>query len=477
MKNTFKGYIRPTEEEFNQLWENCLFVPDANVLLDLYRFSEKTRNELMEVFESIKLRIWLPHQAGKEFFDNRPEVILDQCKLFDKAKEWILNISSNARKESSLFFNSRPHPSIEKEKLMKKVDCVIDEMVKDIDEKLKIHPNLLKEDPILERILNLMDGKIGKQYEREREENIFKEGKERYKSRVPPGYCDAEGKNKKEGNKEYGDLILWFQILDKAKEAEKPIIFVTSEEKEDWWWVCKGKGMGPRPELIQEFREKANADFYMYNPDRFLTFAKQFINAKVDKKAIEEVHQMQVFRLNEANSYLNAVGKTLSQINPAISNQMKEIAHVMGRMPVKEIQRVMNIYNNIPSEVLQQISRISEMQNAVLKSLPFTKFDKPVKIRIPDDVKKSVREKLDFCYNCQPWDSGEMIWTLGKEIGILQELIDEEYSDLHSDEYEKFCSKSYTYVISENDFICKNCGTTLDETATVGKDDGEWRES
>ena len=43
MRKTFPGYYRPTEAEFRRLWDKCIFVLDANVLLNLYRYSEETR--------------------------------------------------------------------------------------------------------------------------------------------------------------------------------------------------------------------------------------------------------------------------------------------------------------------------------------------------------------------------------------------------------------------------------------------------
>ena len=45
MREKFPGYYRPTAEEFDELWRSALIVPDANVLLSLYRLSE-TRYKL-----------------------------------------------------------------------------------------------------------------------------------------------------------------------------------------------------------------------------------------------------------------------------------------------------------------------------------------------------------------------------------------------------------------------------------------------
>jgi hypothetical protein len=36
MRSVFVGHFRPTQDEFAQLWDECIFVIDANVLLNLY---------------------------------------------------------------------------------------------------------------------------------------------------------------------------------------------------------------------------------------------------------------------------------------------------------------------------------------------------------------------------------------------------------------------------------------------------------
>lgn len=63
MRELFPGYYRPTQEEFKQMWQECIFVFDANVLLNIYRYTAKTRGELLAIFEMLKERTWLPHQA------------------------------------------------------------------------------------------------------------------------------------------------------------------------------------------------------------------------------------------------------------------------------------------------------------------------------------------------------------------------------------------------------------------------------
>jgi hypothetical protein len=56
MRKTFSGYYRPTEDEFAEMWRNCLFVLDANVLLNLYRYSRKTSDEFLGILDGVSDR-------------------------------------------------------------------------------------------------------------------------------------------------------------------------------------------------------------------------------------------------------------------------------------------------------------------------------------------------------------------------------------------------------------------------------------
>ena len=75
MKKEFIGYYHPTADETNASWENGTFVFDANVLLNLYRYSESTRKDFISVLKKLKEKLFLPHQVGLEFHSNRLNVI------------------------------------------------------------------------------------------------------------------------------------------------------------------------------------------------------------------------------------------------------------------------------------------------------------------------------------------------------------------------------------------------------------------
>jgi hypothetical protein len=63
MKNTFKQYHQFTDQEFKQLWADCLFVFDTNTLLNMYRYSRNTVDAYFEVLKELKdkKQLWIPY--------------------------------------------------------------------------------------------------------------------------------------------------------------------------------------------------------------------------------------------------------------------------------------------------------------------------------------------------------------------------------------------------------------------------------
>lgn len=73
----FEAYKTPTEADYARLLAEGIVVPDANVFLNLYRYNEQTRNDLLAVFRQLGDRLWVPHQVIVEFWRNRETVLQD----------------------------------------------------------------------------------------------------------------------------------------------------------------------------------------------------------------------------------------------------------------------------------------------------------------------------------------------------------------------------------------------------------------
>lgn len=288
MKTEFPGYFASNEDDIEALWADCLFVLDTNVLLSLYRYSDATRAELLKVFNSLAERLWVPHQVAQEYLTNRLAVIGEQAKAYEDSVRKIDAIRKG-------FENSNYHPFVSVETLSECVS-VFDKLVEELNLNRVAHEGRISLDEIKDHLESLLEGKVGKGFDRAKLEQIIAQGEVRYEQKVPPGYCDA----KKGGDskifadqcKPYGDYIVWLQIIEHAKQSGRAVIFVTGDSKDDWWMSFQGRTVGPRPQLIEEFLFETNKLFYMYSPDRFLERANSYLQQDTSPEAMIEIQSL-----------------------------------------------------------------------------------------------------------------------------------------------------------------------------------------
>lgn len=273
MKTNFAEFYLLTDQEFKKLWNECIFIFDSNVLLNLYRYSQQTSQKLLEVLdnEKIKNRIWIPHQFAFEYQKNRLDVIAEQKQKYEDVLKVIdsLTVEKYSR-----------HPFLKMKRIMQSAK-------NQIKKKLKNHPDWGKIDPIREKLTELFDGKVGNSYLPDELNKRYEEGEGRYSKKIPPGYKDS-----KKAENRFGDYLGWIQIIDKAKSDKKPIIFITDDKEEDWWWIVKGEIVGPRFELRKELKESADVLFYMYDSTNFLKYSSEYLDQEFDKKAADEIEEV-----------------------------------------------------------------------------------------------------------------------------------------------------------------------------------------
>lgn len=289
MKNLFPGHFANSSQDIEKLWQNCIFVLDANVLLSLYRYSDSTRSELLKVFEAIAERLWIPHQVAHEYLTNRLVVISEQTKFYDDAIKRIDGLKK-------LLENSNQHPFVTPETL-EKSSVIFGNLTEELTENRRIHDKRITQDEIKDKLQEIISNNVGEGYQKDKVEEIILSGKARYDERIPPGFGDA----KKGGEsvlfvdrcKPYGDYVVWLQMLDHAKKLDRPMIFITGDVKEDWWTVFQGKTVGPHPLLVQEFLADTGNGFYMYTPDKFLERASAYFDQAASKESVQEIRDLQ----------------------------------------------------------------------------------------------------------------------------------------------------------------------------------------
>lgn len=312
MRDTFFGYYRPTEEHFSALWSTGTFVIDTNVLLGLYRYPKQARIDLLDALRRLSQRLWLPHQVLLEYQENRLEVISEQVGRYSEVKEALAEARTILVKKLDALQLKKRHSNIDPDSILMRTQQLFDTFLAELEELHRVHPRAADEDQTRIEIEKLIGERFGAPLADQDLKALYEEGKKRYEQHRPPGYLD-KGKSR-EGrpayflgdvpiNREFGDLIIWQQMINEAKSRSiSHLAFVTDDDKEDWWWKQSGQTIGPRPELINEMHVKAGVSvFYMYNSARFLEHARRALGATVQDDSIAQVRDIAKLQTHAIN--------------------------------------------------------------------------------------------------------------------------------------------------------------------------------
>ena len=372
MKKYFPGFIKKSEKEIKDLWKNGMLCFDANILLNLYRYSESTQEEILNLIEKFQEIIWLPNQSALEYNRNRYEVIATQEKTYKEFTSKINQIENDLKSSSKPpFLSKKIHQALKK---------VFSDVNKEVADSINKYSGFLQEDKIYDRISEIFSGKISEPFSQEELDEIYSEGKKRYELKKPPGYEDEKNKN---GIRKFGDLVLWKQIINKAKEIKRPMILITDERKGDWWWKIKdGRNMGPRQELIEEMRMEAKVDFHMYSSERFLSFGFEYIEEQINDKTLKEI-------LNEINELTKSEQIRMKRtkfssdrlmMDKQALNELDHLTQKINEIKTRKesIQHGLNIYKEEPIgnpenkeqliDLSFQVQLLEQKQNELISS-------------------------------------------------------------------------------------------------------------
>lgn len=252
MKNKSIKYSSPKESfgfslrNILEIKDDALVVLDANVLLLPFTTNVKNISAIESVYSKLcdNNQIFLPSQAVREYLDNRATKISDINEALDKKSNQSFNyVGKQPLLESLSEFRELTELEQELKTIVKKYQDKIRATMKSMhawgwnDPVSSMYHKILAD-----RVLDdshIDHDKLNKDLEFRNENNI------------PPGYKDkAKSLNKA------GDLMIWYEILDLAITNNKDLIFVSVDEKPDWWHQSGKSPLYPRFELVDEFREK-----------------------------------------------------------------------------------------------------------------------------------------------------------------------------------------------------------------------------
>lgn len=304
MKGLFPQYDASRQLDYKSAWKEAVFVFDTNVLLNLYRYQENTRDELLSVLQELSEKIWIPFHVALEFQRNRLTVISAQGKKFSEVRKSVEKIKSTIAAEAARLNLAKRHTLIDFDFLTSEFDTLAKKFLAQLDNSQKTQQKLTAPDLLKNRIEDLFEDRVGPAPANQKAvDDLFKIAEQRYKCKTPPGYMDSKKDEDSPDEfvhsgvtykRKYGDYLIWMQLMEFAKSQNKAkVIFVTDDAKEDWWLKYNLEGtktIGPRPELIEEASLAGGiSTFIMYNPEGFLQYAKEFLKTEISETTLEDV--------------------------------------------------------------------------------------------------------------------------------------------------------------------------------------------
>ncbi|MGV9231750.1 PIN domain-containing protein [Streptomyces nigra] len=283
----FDGLWARPVEDYKEAVKSYLIVLDTNVLLELYRFTPQARHELLDVLAQLDERLWIPHQVVSEYHRRRFEAVREHLNLYTSVPDTLMTLRNKSLQEVQTLANRCSMSDADKELLTAPINDAFDKVTAEI----KRHSDafdlslakVVRNDPILSALSQILDGKTGDPFSGEENDALIAKFQERVAEQMPPGFRDA-GKSENA----HGDFFVWEQLLREAAQRQTPVLLVTNDVKDDWVKKEAGYVVGPRPELLVEFKSRCNDDLLMTQLPHFLGMAKEVLGAAVSQSTMQQ---------------------------------------------------------------------------------------------------------------------------------------------------------------------------------------------
>lgn len=368
MQSIFAGYYPPNADQYQRLWDDGLIVLDTNVLLNLYRLPTTARDELLQVLDSLKDRIWIPHQVALEFQRRRLTVIASERKSTEEALQAASDLVSELKRKVDTLQIDKRGLGIESQPLLDDLEKANAKLLDAIKAVHQSQLDISSSDEVREKLDAILLGKVGVGPKTQAElELLVLGGDDRYKEKIPPGFADIDkDKNPSEANfihdhikypRKFGDLILWRQLLQHAKaNSIKTVLLVTADKKEDWWWREQGKTIGAHPELVREIQRETGAElFWIYSSVQFVEHANKYTTAAVSSASVAELQQVALsptFRYSTGRSFASEAAQFDSR-----SIRHSESMQFIDRPDPRSVEKAVGLWLSRTKESVEHNAR------------------------------------------------------------------------------------------------------------------------
>ena len=254
-----------------------MIIIDTNVLLLPYLTGSASLAEIKKTYKKLiaAKRLFVPGQVAREFAKSRPEQLTTLYQQIAQRRQ----VQRNTAEYPLL-------AELTEYKNLLEADTKVDEA-------LRLHvtatrallatvKSWLWNDPISSLYRELFTS--GTVVDLPVNDTFEEDLQRRISHKLPPGYKDAP---KDDGG--VGDLLIWNTILHLGRTKKHHAVFVTGEEKSDWWHRSSGVSLYPRYELLEEYRSASDGQTF-----HIMSFAELLEHFGAKEAVVEEVRREQI---------------------------------------------------------------------------------------------------------------------------------------------------------------------------------------
>lgn len=237
-----EGLFSTSQKPLKEITDTALVSFDTNVLLRPYLLKENTFLKIGDIYRKLanEGRVVITGHVAREFSKHRDSKIADIIVALE-------NASSGARSPLAVFpMLSELEEYKNCESSSKKAEKAASDFQKDVRKLVALVSGWRGDDPVsaIYRDVFTPDRVVDIDIDQDGESKIVSDAKWREENRVAPGFQDDR----------IGDLLIWKTLLDSGRKFGRDLIFVTNDQKNDWWVQGNGKALFPKRELIEEYR-------------------------------------------------------------------------------------------------------------------------------------------------------------------------------------------------------------------------------
>ncbi len=230
--------------------EDCLYVLDTNALLKTYSFDSDSFNKLKQFFESNKGKIFATHTVEIEYIRNRESIgnsyaVVSKKKFvdaFNKIGGTIESLYSDPGFNYSYLMKDN-------KELCEKIKALHDNYKEVSNDVAKYEKNISEDNAetfkmdCFKMIVDNVDFTTSltkDQYDclKKEFEELFKKSKDKNNKEFLPIF---PGRGEKKQINEYGDYLIFHELLEMAKNKKKNIILLTNDVAKNDWVDKSGK--------------------------------------------------------------------------------------------------------------------------------------------------------------------------------------------------------------------------------------------